>query len=150
MILTKGNCCMKQTYNLIMPQVEADILSAEDAINRAEALPPAKAKYIKGLAGYHLQQATEKMIKIQLYASGQKLDYAQIYKHSLDDLIIYANSLGISLMVPDYINKYKTVITDWEATGRYDMHFVVKLAQLKKCHQVVKEWYDEMRKEGFE
>jgi len=34
---------MKQNYKLIMPQIEADILSAEDAIERAEKLPPAKA-----------------------------------------------------------------------------------------------------------
>lgn len=140
---------MKQNYKLIMPQIEADILSAEDAIERAEKLPPAKAKYIKGLAGYHLQQATEKLIKIQLYASGCKLNYAKIYKHSLDDLIIYANSLGISLILPAYIDKYKTVITDWEATGRYDIHFVVKLAQLKKCDQVINEWYEELKREGY-
>ena len=140
---------MKQNYKLIMPQIEADILSAEDAIKRAEKLPPAKAKYIKGLAGYHLQQASEKMIKIQLYASGHKLNYAKLYKHSLDDLIIYANSLGISLILPAYIDKYKTVITDWEATGRYDLHFVVKLAQLKKCDQVIKEWYEELKQEGY-
>ena len=45
---------MKQSYKLIMPQVEADLLSAKDAISRAEAMPSRKAKYIKGLAGYHL------------------------------------------------------------------------------------------------
>ena len=88
-----------------MPQVEADLLSAKDAIGRAEALPARKAKYIKALAGYHLQQASEKMIKIQLYASGQKLDYSKLYKHSLDDLIIYANSLGLPIIIPNYINK---------------------------------------------
>ena len=84
-----------------------------------------------------------KDIKIN-YTSGYNIFYVDF---NFNDNIEY--SLGISLMVPDYINKYKTVITDWEATGRYDMHFVVKLAQLKKCHQVVKEWYDVMRKEGF-
>ena len=139
----------QQNYKLIMPQVEADILSANDAIKRAEALPANKAKYIKGLAGYHLQQATEKMIKIQLYASGFKLDYSKLYKHSLDDLIIYANSLGLSLILPSYINKYKSVITDWEAMGRYDVHFVVKLAQLKKCSQILTEWYKDMIAAGY-
>lgn len=140
---------MKQNYKLIMPQVEADILSAKDAISRAEALPARKAKYIKGLAGYHLQQASEKMIKIQLYASGQKLDYAKLYKHSLDDLIIYANSLGIPLIIPSYINKYKSVITGWEAMGRYDVHIVVKVTQLRNCFQVVYDWYNDMISAGY-
>ena len=89
------------------------------------------------------------MIKIQLYASGKKLDYSKLYKHSLDDLILYANSLGIALNVPSYINKYKSVITGWEAMGRYDVHFVVKIAQLKKCSQVLSEWYADMITDGF-
>ena len=96
---------MKQNTRLTMAQVEADLFAAEDAIRRAEILPARRAKYIKGLAGYHLQQAAEKMIKIQLYASGQQLNYSKIYKHSLDDLMIYARSEGVLLKVHDYVNK---------------------------------------------
>lgn len=140
---------MSQSDRLIMAQVEADLMSADDAIKRAESLTASKAKYIKGLAGYHLQQATEKMIKIQVYASNAKLDYSKMYKHSLDDLIIYASSLGISLTVPAYVKKYKTVISGWEAEGRYDVHIVVKLVQLKNCYQVLTEWYEEMKKAGY-
>ena len=140
---------MKRNYSLTMAQAEADLFAAEDAIKRAEVLSAKKAKYIKGMAGYHLQQAAEKMIKIQLYSSGLQLDYSKIYKHSLDDLIIYAGSIGLTLTVPAYVNKNKTVITEWEAQGRYDVHFVVRIDQLKKCFQELKKWYAEMIRIGY-
>ncbi len=140
---------MKSSLKLTMGQVQADLFSAYDAINRAESMDPRRAKYIKGTAGYHLQQAAEKMIKIQLYDSGKPLNNSRIYRHSLDDLIIYAASIGLQLIVPPYINKHKTVISDWEAQGRYDVHFVVRIDQLKKCYQICKEWYDKMISDGF-
>ena len=54
-----------------MARIKADIFLVEAAIAEAEKLSSKDAKYIKGQAGYHLQQAAEKLIKIQLYASGQ-------------------------------------------------------------------------------
>lgn len=134
---------------LTMAQVQADLYSAEDAIKRADALSPAKAKYVKGVAGYHLQQASEKLIKIQLYASGKALNNSRIYKHSLDDLILYGKSLGLTFSVPSYVNKNKSVISDWEAQGRYDVHFVVRLDQLKKCYAEVMAWYNDLFKAGY-
>lgn len=50
---------MKPDYELNMAQVQADLLAASDAINHAESMSAKKAKFIKGVAGYHLQQATE-------------------------------------------------------------------------------------------
>lgn len=137
------------SFNLTMSQVQADLFSAEDAIKRAESLSSKQAKYIKGIAGYHLQQAAEKMIKIQLYASGQQLNYSKLYKHSLDDLLMYANSIGITMRVPAYVNKNKSVISSWEAEGRYDVHFVVKITQLKACINELQTWYDEMINDGY-
>ena len=51
-----------------MGQIRADLFLAQAAINEAENLTPKADTYIKGQAGYHLQQAAEKMVKIQLYA----------------------------------------------------------------------------------
>ena len=53
-------------------QVEADLVLAKHAISDAKTADNRLSKYLKGQAGYHLQQAAEKLIKIQLYQSGQK------------------------------------------------------------------------------
>ena len=104
--------------SLNMSQIQADLFMSRSAIEEAERLSPKKAKYIKGQAGYHLQQAAEKMIKIQLYNKAEKIDYARIYKHSIDDLLLYAYSLKLDIIVPSYVKKHKTIISSWEAEGR--------------------------------
>ena len=125
------------TNPLSLGQVEADLFMAEAAMNKADSLSAKASKSYKGLAGYHLQQAAEKLIKFQIYESGLRTNNAQIYKHSLDDLITYATSLGISLDVPKWVDEKKFIIASWEAQGRYDLHFVVRMDTLKKCYQEI-------------
>ena len=100
-----------------MAYIKADLFMADAAINEAEKLSPKAAKYIKGQAGYHLQQAAEKLIKIQLYASGQPINPAKVYKHKIDELITYAAVINAKIEVPAYINKYAVTISSWEAEG---------------------------------
>ena len=134
---------------LNMAMINADLITAKDGIDRARALSPRASKYIKGMAGFHFQQAAEKMIKIQLYASGKSLDLHKVYKHSLDQLMNYAFEIGIVLNVPNYVSKNKKVITAWEAAGRYDVHKVVKINQLEKCYSEIETWFDELKKNGY-
>ena len=117
---------------------------AEAAIREAENLTSKAGKYLRGLAGYHLQQACEKLIKIQIYASGAKIDNAKMYRHSLDDLIVYASSIGVALNVPSWIDSKKYIITSWEATGRYDLNFVVRLDTLKRCLEECRSWQKDL------
>ena len=51
---------------LSLAQAQADLFSATAAIKGAKKNKNRLGKYLKGLAAYHLQQATEKMIKIQI------------------------------------------------------------------------------------
>ncbi len=132
-----------------MAQIKADMMMAKYAIEQAETLSAKLSKTIKGQAGYHIQQACEKMIKIQLYSSGKKLDNARIYKHSIQELLTYANSLKITVLIPSYIEKNKNVITRWEAEGRYDTHLVVRLDTLKKHYEEIEQWYEDLRQVGF-
>ena len=118
-------------------QVEADLFVADSAIKKAESLTSKKGKYYRGLAGYHLQQAAEKMIKIQIYDSGVTVNNAKMYKHSIGDLMSYAASLGVILIVPKWVQSKKNIITKWEAEGRYDLSFVVRLDTLKRGYQNV-------------
>ena len=57
--------------------------------------------------------------------------------------------LGIAMNIPAYVDKNKDIITRWEATGRYDLHLVVRIDTLKKCYEEAEQWYDELLKEGF-
>ena len=140
---------MQDNLPLRMAQIQADMFMAKTAIERAESIPARKAKYIKGQGGYHLQQAAEKMIKIQMYASGKPLDNAKIYKHKIFELISYANSIGIQLVLPAYIDKNSVVISNWEAEGRYDISVVVKINQLKKCYDEISTWYEQLIDDGY-
>ena len=120
------------TNPLSLGQVEADLFMAEAAMNKADSLSAKASKSYKGLAGYHLQQAAEKLIKFQIYESGLRTNNAQIYKHSLD--------------VPKWVDEKKFIIASWEAQGRYDLHFVVRMDTLKKCYQEIMVWKDRIRR----
>ena len=113
-----------------MGQIRADVHLASYAIAESEGENISYVKYMKGLAGYHLQQAAEKMIKIQIYHSDAQLNYAKIYRHDLQELMMYAESLEIPLTVPDYIRKNALYISGWEAKGRYDVRVVVRIDTL--------------------
>ena len=124
MILTKGI-------------IKADIIAAKQAIDYFETN---KNRNIKNVAAYHLQQAAEKLIKIQIYANCSSINHSQMYTHNLERLILYAASLGVVPVIPDYIRKHSLQITDWEAGSRYDVGFSVRIDTLKKTYEVICNW----------
>ena len=124
MILTKGI-------------IKADIIAAKQAIDYFEVNGN---RNIKNVAAYHLQQAVEKLIKIQIYANCSSISNSQMYTHNLERLIVYADSLSIALIIPDYIRKHSLQITDWEAGSRYDVGFSVRIDTLKKTYEVLCNW----------
>lgn len=132
-----------------MEQIKADLFVAKATIDEAKRRTPKAAKYLKGQAGYHLQQAAEKLIKIQIYYLEQQPDLKRMYKHSLNELIQYAKSLGISIVVPQYIDEKSLLITSWEAEGRYDVHMIVKITQLEKTFSEIEQWYEILKKNGY-
>ena len=129
---------------LSVAQVDADLFMAASAIQKAETISSKAGKHLRGLAGYHLQQAAEKMIKIQIYESGVQIDHSKMFRHSLDDLIGYASSLTISLIIPSWVEEKKYVITGWEAEGRYNLHFVVRMDTLKRCYSELIQWRNQL------
>ena len=135
---------------LTMAQILADLYTADAAMSRASTEGKRIAKYLKGLAGYHLQQAAEKMIKIQIYKAGVAIDFSKMYRHNIRDLIQYAAQLGISLTLPAYVNKHDVMISGWEAEGRYEVHVVVRADTLKKAYNEMTQWYEDLKSQGFE
>lgn len=138
---------IKKNNDLSMNMALADIKSAEAILKDSSntRIP----KYMKGLCAYHLQQAAEKLIKIQIYSTGIPVNNSKMYKHALIALLQYAQSLGISINIPKYILSNAKTITDWESLGRYDIHVVVRTDTLNKCLRILNEWYDDLYKDGY-
>ena len=66
-----------------------------------------------------------------------------MYKHDIKALILYAESLNIPFVVPDYIRKNSDIISDWEAGRRYDVAFSIRIDTLKKMQDILDEWYEQ-------
>ena len=137
------------SYPLNMGQIKADLFIAWATIDEVKQRTPKEGKYLKGQAAYHLQQAAEKLIKIQIYYAVQHPDPRKLYKHAINELLNYAQSLGINIIVPKYIEDKKLVLSSWEADGRYDVHMTVKITQLEKAFEEIKAWCDDLQKKGF-
>lgn len=136
--------------DLSMLQIKADLRLAKAAMDDARTEKPSKyVKYLKGQAGYHLQQAAEKLIKIQIYHSNVMINNSKIFKHSIGDLITYARSLGIPFYVPGYIDTHAGTITSWEAEGRYDIHVIVRIDTLEKAYSEIECWFASLQKNGY-
>ena len=101
-------------------------------------------KEVKNQAAYHLQQAVEKLIKIQVYNSGCTYNNRSMYVHNISSLANYADSLNIGVYIPAEIRNNAVMISDWEASGRYDIHFTVRIDTLEKYHRIVKDWFDRL------
>ncbi|MBR1642147.1 MAG: HEPN domain-containing protein [Butyrivibrio sp.] len=124
---------MKLTKGLI----KADIIAARQAI---EYFDQNHIKDIKNIAAYHLQQAAEKLIKLQIYKALQTTEDRKMYTHDLSKLIEYAEAESIKLIVPEYIRDHVNSITEWEAGNRYDIGFSIRIDTLKKCYGIVADW----------
>lgn len=70
-------------------------------------------------------------------------------KGNAAQLTQYAKSLGIQLIIPEYILNNLVLLTSWEARGRYDVHLVVRIDRLRHCYDVVEKWYKELYEKGF-
>lgn len=132
--------------DLNMALIKADILMAKQGI---EIYENNNVREVKNMAAYHLQQAAEKLIKIQVYRSNIEYDNRQIYVHNLSKLLSYANGLNINLNVPNEIVQNSITISEWEAGSRYDLHFKIRIDTLKKFYTIIYDWYDAIYKTGI-
>lgn len=131
---------------LSMGLMKADLLMARQGIIMYKNK---EIKEVKNQAAYHLQQAAEKMIKIQIYKSGVMYNNKSLYVHNLKSLISYADGLNISIEIPVEIRRNALLITDWEASGRYDVRFSVKITSLEKYYAIMLNWYMSLLSKGI-
>lgn len=129
-----------------MGLIKADMVAANQAIKYFE---DNNIRDIKNIAAYHLQQAAEKLIKIQIYCKCISYDNHKLYAHNIEKLIIYADSLAIGAVVPKYVRDNSLIITDWEAGSRYDVGFSIRIDTLKKCSNEIQKWYEILYNDGI-
>lgn len=122
--------------------IYADILTARQALNTYKE--NSKLKDIKNICAYHLQQATEKLIKSQIYSSDFQYNDRDLYTHDIAALISYVDTNQIPVKIPKFIEQNSHVITSWEAGSRYDMHFSIRADTLEKHLQIINEWFDSL------
>ncbi len=108
-----------------------------------------KEKEAKNIAAFHIQQAIEKLIKVQIYNSGVNYNNYKIYTHNIRQLIKYATEeLGIDIGVPKLIKDNALLITDWAVEGRYDIHFTINIRTLENTYNETYCWYTELQEKS--
>ena len=127
---------------LTLGLIKADLIAARQAI---EYYDKTGNKNIKNIAAYHLQQATEKAIKYQLYKATANPNNAKLYTHNIEKLILYADSLHLGVDIPPFIRRKSLEITDWEAGSRYDYAFSARIDTLKRTYEVLQTWISQLR-----
>ena len=132
--------------HLTMSLIQADLIAARQAIDYYNEKG---IRDIKNIAAYHIQQAAEKLIKIQIYASNAKIDFASLYTHNIEKLLYYAESINVSLIVPKYFRENSLILTGWEAGSRYDIGFRIRIDTLKKAADALERWFNEVLAMGI-
>ena len=77
------------------------------------------------------------------------MNYANLYTHNVEKLLLYADSLGVSLVVPKYIRDNSLVITGWEAGSRYDVGFQIRIDSLERAYTVTAAWFEDLYASGL-
>ncbi len=132
--------------DLTMGLIKADLIMAGQGI---KLYRENEIKEVKNQAAYHLQQAVEKLIKIQVYTSGCTYNNRSMYIHNISSLSSYADSLGFNVDIPTEIRNNAVMISDWEVSGRYDIHFSIRINTLEKFFVIIDDWYKRIYASGI-
>lgn len=90
---------------------------------------------------YHVQQATEKMLKFQLEMQGEK------YPHTHRIGVLIDECLTFGIEIPELIQDYDVVITEWATGTRYDSSFVTSKRQLLKVMECLENWFTDIKEQ---
>lgn len=121
----------------LIAYAKADICVSKSALE-AVKVKEGNEKAIKGIAAYHAQQAIEKILKSEIYKADPCISPRKMYTHKIYDLCAIAESYGIQVPKGIKDNAYK--YSDWEAAGRYDLHFSVRMDSIEKALRFAEEW----------
>lgn len=125
----------------LIAYAKADIHASKAALEAVKA-KEGNEKATKGIAAYHAQQAIEKILKSEIYKADPCISPRKMYTHKIYDLCVIAEGYGI--IVPKSIKNNAYKYSDWEAAGRYDLHFSVRTDSIEKALCLAEEWLREI------
>lgn len=125
----------------LIAYAKADIHASKAALEAVKA-KEGNEKATKGIAAYHAQQAIEKILKSEIYKADPCISPRKMYTHKIYDLCVIAEGYGI--IVPKSIKNNAYKYSDWEAAGRYDLHFSVRTDSIEKALRLAEEWLREI------
>lgn len=127
----------------LLSYAKADIKAAQSAL-MAVKNKEGNEKATKGVAAYHAQQAIEKIIKSEIYKRNPSVNPRQMYTHKIFDLCSIARQNGVK--VPNVVVMNAQMYTDWEAAGRYDLHFSVRVDSIEKAVRIAESWIETLER----
>ncbi len=127
----------------LLSYAKADIRAARLALE-AVRTKSGNEKATKGIAAYHAQQAIEKIIKYEIYKVNPDINPRKMYTHKIYDLCAIAETNHIK--VPREIKEKSYMYSDWEAAGRYDLHFTVRIDSIEKALCLAESWLQHVEK----
>ena len=130
---------------LSMGMVRGDVIASKSALS---GYKEQGFKELKGICAYHIQQACEKLIKLQIYSLASSVNNHKMYTHNLNYLVNYGHTLGIKLYIPIKSVEQERIST-WESTGRYGLRFKIRVDVLEKYIRVIEDWYSVLYSKGF-
>lgn len=110
---------------------ETLLTKAKTNYNVAESLYKVRSddEGFLNMIAYHLQQATELLIKWQLEEAG--ILYPRT--HDLSALLDLAREKGTAVILDDWVEDHCDMLTVWEARSRYVLNYRVALSKVQKA-----------------
>lgn len=104
---------------------------------------------MKRLAAYHIQQAAEKLIRIQINKYLVDTQEKPFQMHDIGELIRIAESLNRKVYIPNSIRKNCNMLTEWEYHTRYTIDYFLSIVTVKKLYKECLDWYNILWKQGY-
>ena len=98
---------------------------------------------------YYLQQAAEKLIKIQIRSKLDNSNNATLYAHNIEKLLAYSERMNMSINAPAYIKENSLILTAWESSSRYEVGFRIRIDTLKRALSEIESWYKILYSNGL-
>lgn len=97
-------------------------------------------------SAYYIQQACEKMIKIQVYKLSNTS--TPIRGHNICALINYYKNLR-GICIPVDIIKYCRLLSNWESQTRCNENYFVESRMVSYILKLAENWYLELKRLGY-
>lgn len=123
---------MKGLYKL----AKTDLIMAK---NNLRLLEDVQDEIYLNYIAYHVQQSVEKMLKLQMELLGEE------YPRSHNIAVLVDKCIDLGVDIPELIQDYDVIITEWATGTRYDSSFVTSKRQLTKVIACLDEWFETLK-----